>query len=372
MKWGSFFDRTKIVLTACAVFLLSLDSQACTGIVVEAKDKTTVVGRTLEFGIDPQSDVIFVPRGQVFNGVIPGGGNGMSWENKYAYLGENYFGQPYVVDGFNEQGLYCGLFYFPDYSDFEEVTDTNRAKAIAQYQLTSWILGNCGTVEEVRNALPEIVVGDVFLEELNQVVPAHFLVVDRDGNAITIEYLNGKRQVYENPLGVLTNSPPFGFMMTNLSNYVNLTPENAEPIPADGFTINPAGQGSGMLGLPGDFTPPSRFVRAAYLSRLALPAENAAEAVTQAINLINNITIVPGTIREESPDGTTSYDYTIWTTINDLDNGVLYFRTYDNPQIRKVQFSDFKLDGPKIMALPMDQEAFYPTVSASARPFETQ
>jgi len=373
MKTSSVFHGIRFLAAAsAAAWSLTVDeSSACTGLMVEAKDKTTVVARTLEFGIDIKSDIIFVPRSQSFTGVIPDGGNGMSWENKYAYIGENFFGQPYVVDGFNEQGLYVGLFYFPMFSEFEEVTDNNRASSIAQYQLPSWILGNCGTVEEVRMALASIVVGNVFLEEMNQVVPAHFLVVDRDGNAITIEYVSGKRQVYDNPVGVLTNAPPFGFMMTNLSQFVNLSAENAEPIAIDGFKINPTGQGSGMVGLPGDFTPPSRFVRAAYLSRSALPAENAAQAITQAINLINNITIVSGAIRGPESDGSVSLDYTLWTTINDLDNGVLYFRTQDNTQVRKVEFSDFKLDGTQIMTIPMDQEVLYPSVSSSASPLET-
>lgn len=369
MRFSLHSTKTIISATVISVALSVSKVTACTGILVEAKDGTQVVARTMEFGIDLESAIIHVPRGQSFEGETPKGEPGMKWTNRYAYLGENFFGFPEIVDGINEKGLYVGMFYMPGYADFEAVTKENAKKAMAQFELPGWLLGNFSTVDEVKAGLERVVVGNVYLEQLQQVVPVHYMIIDAAGNALTLEYLKGKRVVTDNPVGVLTNAPTFEYMMTNLSNYTHLTSSNAKPLKLEKTTIHPTGQGSGMMGLPGDFTPPSRFIRAVYLSASAFPEDGAEGAVTQAINLINNISIVKGAARGDTPHGM-AYDYTLWTTVNDLKNQEIYFRTYDNTQMRKVSMAHFDPNAKNISTIDMNHEPVYRDVSNTAKPLK--
>ena len=165
--------------------------------------------------------------------------------------------------------------------------------------------------------------------------PVHFVVYDKTGASLVIEPLDGKLKVFDNPLGVITNSPNFDWHMTNLRNYVALNPRNVPPVTVDGQTFRQLGQGSGMLGLPGDFTPPSRLVRAAVFSATAIPSKTAGEGVFQIFHILNNFDIPVGVAREEH-DGVIHTDYTM------LDDGArpagaeVFWKTYDDQTIRSV------------------------------------
>lgn len=341
-------------------------ADACTGLTLQAKNDATVVARTLEFGVDLDSNIIFVPRGQDYTGTTDDG-PGMTWKNRYAFMGENFFDMPQIVDGFNEKGLYVGMFYMPGYAKFQDVQDGDQKRALAQWELPAWLLGNFASVEEVRKGMEDIVVANAYFKPLDQVLPVHYLVTDASGKSLTIEYTGGERHVYDNPVGVLTNAPEFPWHLTNLSNYVNLHPEDATGGTIRGLEIKPTGSGSGMIGLPGDFTPPSRFVRAVYLAHSALPPADEEEAVTRAWQLIDNISIVEGAVRAENAKDNPVYDATLWTNVNDLANQRLYFRTYDNTAIRFLDMSRFDADGDKILTVPMDQKPSYQNVNDQAK-----
>ncbi len=178
----------------------------------------------------------------------------------------------------------------------------------------------------------------VIVEAIEQVAPVHFVVHDRSGKSAVIEPLNKSLKIYDNPLGVVTNSPTFDWHMTNLRNYVNLTATNVPPINLGGVTLAQFGQGSGLRGLPGDFTPPSRFVRAVAFSQSAIPSATAAQAVLQAFHILNNFDIPYGAVRE-AENGQTHAEATTWTSASDLKNLHWYFRTYDDQSIRSVDLA---------------------------------
>jgi choloylglycine hydrolase len=165
--------------------------------------------------------------------------------------------------------------------------------------------------------------------------------------AFVIEYVEGKLNIHDNPLGLMSNSPAFDWHMTNLRNYVNFSLTNVSPVQLGSIKLLPFGQGSGMLGLPGDFTPPSRFVRAAAFSQSVLPSQTGNEAVLQAFHILNAFDIPKGAAREHDKDehGNVLADYTIWTSANDLKAKRFYFRSYENSQIRMVDLTKQKLDG---------------------------
>ncbi len=313
-------------------------AQACTGIRLIAKDGGVAAARTLEFGFDLHSDVLVVPAGTALTGSLPDGGKGISYKTKYGFLGANAEGMTAIVDGLNEKGLYVGLFYFPGYASYADATKENAARAMAPHEYANWLLGNFASVDEVKANFNKVALVPVVIDAIKQVPPVHFVVHDRSGKSIVIEPLNKTLKIYDNPLGVLTNSPTFDWHMTNLRNYVNLTATNVPPLGLGGVTLAQFGQGSGLRGLPGDFTPPSRFVRAVAFSQSAIPSATAEQAVLQAFHILNNFDIPYGAVREVD-NGQMHAEETTWTSASDLKNLRWYFRTYDDQSIRSVDLA---------------------------------
>ena len=257
---------------------------ACTGITIKPKDGSIIFARTLEFAVDLKSNIIVVPRGKEYVGTTPGDKPGLSWKTKYGSVGANAFDLPVTVDGLNEKGLQVGLFYFPGFAKYQEIKAEDVGKALAPWELGMFLLGTCSDVKEAVAAAKDVLVGEVVQKDMGFVPGVHAIVTDASGKSVVLEYVGGELKVHANPLGVLTNSPTFDWHMTNLSNYVTMTSKNIEKIDLAGKEIKGLGQGSGMLGLPGDFTPPSRFVRAVAFSKTALPVEKAKDGVLQALN----------------------------------------------------------------------------------------
>ena len=182
----------------------------------------------------------------------------------------------------------------------------------------------------------------------------HYVVVDASGAAIVIEYVGGKLHVYDDPLGVITNDPTFDWHMTNLRNYIKFTTTGAPPLVLDGVTFTAFGEGSGMLGMPGDFTPPSRFVRAVAYSQSAEPVDTGEEVVLQAFHILNNFDIPKGSVQgAKDAHGNVVAEETQWTSVCDLKAKKFYFRTHANSQIRSVDLGALNVDGGEIQTISM-------------------
>jgi choloylglycine hydrolase len=344
-------------ILACAL-LFAKAGRACTGIRLRAEDGTIVYARTLEFAVKFDSSVIVIPRGYARTGSTPDGQSGMRWTAKYASVGANKTGLPYLLDGLNEKGLAVGLFYFPTTADYPRYHGTEASRTIAAWELGSWILDNFATVEEVRQSIGHIEVANVVFNNWGFAPPLHYVVHDASGKSLVIEYTEGTLHVYDNVIGVITNSPGFDWHMTNLRNYVNFSMVNRPPVELGGVRLMPFGQGTGMLGIPGDFTPPSRFVRAAAYSTSALPSKTGSDAVLQAFHILNNFDIPKGAAREDQKDahGNIVADYTVWTSASDLKARRYYFRTYENSRIRSVDLMKMPLDAKTIATFSMSGE----------------
>ncbi len=291
--------RTVPALSAVAAlaFLLTGSARACTGIRLQAKDGAVVYARTMEFGAPLPPVVVAVPRGAELVGMAPGGKPGLKWTARYAALGMGTGDYDVVADGLSEKGLAAGLFYHPGYAKYPEPRPGEEGNVVAALQLPTYLLTRAATVKEARELLAEVVVAGVDVKELGGVPPFHAVVHDASGDCVVVEFLDGKTVVFENPLGVVTNSPTFDWHATNLRNYVNLTATNVPPVKLGELKLGQFGEGSGLLGLPGDFTPPSRFVRAVAFSQAAEQAETAEGAVNTAFHILNNFDIVPGYAR---------------------------------------------------------------------------
>lgn len=361
-----FRKLSAFVALAASASLAASNLTACTGITIKPKDGSVIFARTLEFAADLKSNVIIVPRGKEYVGTAPGGKPGLRWKTKYGTVGANAFDLPVVVDGLNEKGLHVGLFYFPGFAKYQEVKADDLDKALAPWEIGSYLLGTCMDTQEATAAAKSVFVGEVVQKDMGFVPPAHLIVTDPSGKSVVLEYVGGELKIHDNPYGVMTNSPTFDWHMTNLSNYVNMSKKNMEKIDLAGKEIKGLGQGSGMLGLPGDFTPPSRFVRAVAFSKTALPVERAKDGILQAFHILNQFDIPKGAAQGVE-HGMEVYDYTLWTSAADLKNLRYYFRTFDNSRIRMVDLQVLDLDAKEIGTISMKGDEEIDNVSGKAK-----
>lgn len=310
-----------------------------------------------------------VPRNYSFEAKTPLG-KGLEYTSKYAAVGAICFNEVELMDGMNEAGLSVGTFYFPGFAGYTPTTKENQGKSLSPVDFPNWILTQFATLDEVKKGIENVVIAPLEVAAWGAAVPPfHYIVYDKAGNSIVIEPVEGKLAVFDNPLGVLTNSPGFDWHMTNLRNYINLTPFNAPPLKVEGLTLAPFGQGSGMVGLPGDFTPPSRFVRAAIFSITATKSKNADEAVFQMFHILNQFDIPVGIARQEE-DGVIHTDYTLVTVARNPNTLKYYYRTYSDQTIRMVDLSGFDKEGKEVLSLSTDGSPAYMNVSKDLNPLK--
>jgi len=202
--------------------------------------------------------------------------------------------------------------------------------------IAGWLLGTCRTVADVREALAGVNIWNPQVKQLlppgasisaamapllESVLPEHLAIHDAHGGDIVVEFIDDQMHIYDNPLGVLTNSPTFDWHVTNLRNYVNLTNVNAAPVNIAGFDVTQTGNGSGLLGIPGDVTPPSRFIRAVVMSEVITKVSDARAAVNEAFHALGLVSV--------PRDLVAAGDYTQWSVVRDHDNCIYYVRSYD-------------------------------------------
>jgi len=359
--------RRTIGAGLAAALAAAAPASACTGIQLRTADGGVVTGRTVEFGVFIDTSIVLVPRGYAFTGDTPLG-PGKAWTGKYAAVGGIAFDNLAIMDGMNEKGLAAGAFYFPTFAEYTPTTPENRAQSLSMVDFTNWVLTSFATVAEVREAIAK---GEVFIAPTllkgwpPTIQPFHYVVYDKTGASVAIEPIGGKLQVTDNPLGVITNSPSFDWHMTNLRNFISLNPRNVPPVTIDGKTFQALGQGTGMLGLPGDFSPPSRFVRASVFSATRIPAKNPEQGIFQVFHILNNFDIPVGVAREVHEDGSISTDYTMLTTARDPQALRYYWKSYDDQTIRMVDMKALPLDGKTILRLSTKGEQ--PVADMTAR-----
>lgn len=334
----------------------------CTCLRVKAKDGSVVIGRTMEFGLDPGSSIAVFPRNYAFQALAPNDKPGLSWKGSYGFVGMSLLDRAMTADGINEKGLYVGLLYLPGFAKYQDIPPGEEAKSISQLDVPAYILSLCSSVEEVKNKLSNVLVSGIYVDKVKSVPGVHYAVHDSTGKSIVVEYVNGNLQVNDNPIGVMTNSPTFDWHLLNLRNYVNLSATSVPELKLEDGSLRQLGQGSGMLGLPGDSTPPSRFVRATALTQSLIQPENAEKAVNAAYHIINNFDIPVGFSRAKE-NGQEYYDFTFWTTISDLENKAYYYRGYDNLKVYRVDLGKIDFEGAEIKKLDTSNSTWFQEIS---------
>jgi len=352
----------------CGLVLVLLSAQAadaCTSIRIKTEDGLVFYARTMEGAVDYQSKVTVVPKGTIYHGTLPDNTpKGLTWTTKYGMVGMNAFGSPIMTDGMNEMGLAVGNLDFFIYADYEPFDPRKANITLAQYEVATWLLSSYATVAEVRQAMSKV---RVVQGPKEIIAPLHFAVHDAQGNSLVIEYVQGKLHIYDNPLGVMTNSPSFDWMTTYLNNFINLSPENVPEKQLNGLTLKQFGQGSGLVGLPGDFSPPSRLVRMVTYTQSALPVKGPQAGLNLAMTIINNVDIPQGSVRDKGEKGITYYDITQWAVVADLAGKKYYFRSHDNKNWRYVDLVKALQAAKGIQTISLEVPADYPDVTATAK-----
>ena len=325
---------------------------ACTGIILKSEDGITVPARTMEFSFDIHSNILVVPPGtKITTLVLDEEREGFTYTAKYGFAGANGLDKPIVFDGVNTAGLYYGAFYFAGHAVLGEVSDQNRDRAVSSEEMGNWILGQFASVDEVIAALDTIEVVGSFVEEIQGVAPFHYALSDASGKSVVVEYTASGLAVHENSVNAVTNTPTYDWHLTNLRNYVGLTPFNKETIEVGSLKITPFGEGTGMIGLPGDMSSPTRFVRAVAFANTSLPSPTVDDAIFKAFHILNVFDIPKGAIR--NPAHQNLADYTLWTSAADTGNRVYYYKTYQTQAVESIDVEKAVqgLSGPKVITM---------------------
>lgn len=353
-----------IGVTALSAFLAinPIAASACTSFLLKATNDEVVTGRTLEFALPLNSQLIVIPRNLAIKAVGPDGnaGTGLAYTTKYGVTGANGLGLPIIVDGINEKGLYAGLLFFPGLAEFQDVGPADAAQSIASYELATYILTQFSSVDEVKSGLPKIKVNRAPQTAFKMAVPIHATVHDASGKSIVIEYVGGQLQITDNPTTVMTNAPAIGWHLANLAQYANVTANPGANFAINGKAYTPWSSGTGMNGLPGDLSAATRFLRAAFLVANAPKMKDAKEAMGISWHFLNQFDIPPGAVRTSAGGnaggGIAGYEITEWASVADLKNGLYQIRTYDDQQVRQISLRSVDLEAKTIRFIPLDQK----------------
>ncbi len=307
---------------------------ACTAVDITATDKSVIAGRTMEWAFDMKWTLISQPKGTELTLSAPKatGLPDKKVTTKYAVVGVSAGIIPggALLDGQNSQGLSMSGNFLPGFTQYQTITpqDQNYQSVLT---FGSWALGNFASVAELREALKTMKVwADDSLPSGPTPPTIHFVFVDRSGAGIVVEYVKGEVQIHENVAHTLTNAPTYDWHLNNVRNYLSLSTIAVPQRQIGSVNVTELGQGGGFMGLPADYTPPSRFVRATALRHSVPQPKTAGEAAQAIVHILNNVDIPVGVAQSRMPDGSLISDYTQWIVIKDLTNNRLMIADYDH------------------------------------------
>lgn len=354
--------KKSILSVVIACFIGTLHTDACTGIALTAKDGSYIQSRTIEWSNSPlQSEYVVIPRGQSLRSYTPTGENGLVFRASYGTVGLAVVKKEFIAEGINEEGLSVGLFFFPRYGGYESYSPSGNKKTLADLQVVQWMLTQFKTIDEIKAAI-----SSVHIVGLEPSAVLHWRIGEPGGRQVVLEFVDGKPNFYENRVGVLTNAPGFEWHLTNLNNYVNLFPGDAPSRQLGGATLQFFGSNSGFLGIPGDATPPSRFVRAAFYCATAPRKSTAFETVTLSFHLLNNFDVPIG-IEHAGNDIPDIPSATQWTSAIDLTHRKVYYKTAYNNSIRCIELSAIDFSKVEYQSHPLDDVQEQPVEHIAVR-----
>lgn len=303
-------------------------------------------GRTLDYESSYGEEIVIMPRNFRLDFLNVG-----ICEKHYAVIGTAHIagGYPLFYDAVNEKGLcMAGLNFVGNAHYFKNIDGKDN---IAQYEFIPWILGKCTSADEAKELISNINITDTPFSEHMPVGQLHWIIADKN-SAITVESVSDGIKVYDNPLGVLTNNPPFDEQMFRLNDYMHLSSRQPKNTFSDKLELKAYSRGMGAIGLPGDLSSQSRFVRVAFVKANSVSGKGETESVSQFFHILGSVDQPRGCC--EVADG--KYEITIYTSCCNADKGIYYYTTYDNHRISAVDMRKESLDGNELISYPMITE----------------
>lgn len=316
----------------------------CTAI--SYKTDNLYFGRTLDYDFSYCEEICITPRNFTFNfkHVQP-------LKSHYAIIGMAYTVDDYPLyyDAVNEKGLcIAGLNFVGNASYNAKNTIKDN---IAVFELIPWILGQCSTIDDVKRLLKKINITDTAFSDALPPASLHWLIADKN-RSVTLEAVQNGMFVYDNPVGVLTNNPPFDIQLFSLNDYRHLSASATANTFCDGIDLCEYSRGMGAIGLPGDLSSRSRFVRAAFTKANSVCGKGEAESVSQFFHIMDTVSQTRGCC----DIGDRQYEITVYTSCCNADKGIYYYTTYSNRQITAVDMHKEDLNGSILIRYPLVKE----------------
>ncbi len=313
----------------------------CTAATYKTKD--FYFGRTLDYEFSYGDEVTVMPRNYPINFRAAGG-----LEKHYAIIGMAHVagGYPLFYDAINEKGLgMAGLNFVGNafYRDEDEGKDN-----VAQFEFIPWILARCATLDEARALLENVNITNTPFSDKLPTAQLHWIIADRNG-AITVESVKEGIKIYDNPVGVLTNNPPFDEQLFRLNDYMHLSPKSPQNLFSDKLELKTYSRGMGALGLPGDLSSQSRFIRVAFTKMNSVSGSSESESVSQFFHILGSVDQQRGCCELDGG----KYEITLYTSCCNADKGIYYYTAYENHQITAVDMHRENLDGTSLSRYPL-------------------
>lgn len=317
----------------------------CTAITYKTKD--VYFGRTLDYEFSYGDEVTITPRKYPFHFIHKGKN-----ENHYAIIGmahivNNY---PLYYDAINEKGVAIAGLNFVGNAYYAE-KEIKGKDNITQFEFIPWILSQCATIKEVRNLIEKVNLLAIPFNDKLPIAQLHWLISDAT-ETITVEPVKEGIKIYENPVGALTNNPPFDKQLFALNNYMNLSTKPSQNTFASALALKPYSQGMGAIGLPGDLSSQSRFVRVAFVKMNSISSQGEKESISQFFHILNSVEQQRGCC--DLGDG--KYEITIYTSCCNIQKGIYYYTTYDNHQITAIDLHKENLVSYDLIRYPTINE----------------
>ena len=312
----------------------------CTAATYKTKDH--YFGRNLDYEFSYNETVTITPRNYPFKFRTAG-----TIKTHYAMIGMAFVQKDYPLyyDATNEMGLSMAGLNFPTNAVY--LPKKQGKDNITPFEFIPWILGQCASVSEAREKLERLnLLNEDFSQEL-KLSPLHWMISDRN-ESIVVEPLKDGLKIYDNLIGVMTNNPTFDFHMLNLANYMGLTREEPSSRFSNEVELKPYSRGMGAIGLPGDLSSASRFVKAAFTKLNSVSGDSESESVSQFFHILNSVAQQKGCCRVEH-----GFEYTIYSSCCNTDKGIYYYTTYENSQLTGVDMHKENLDGTQLISYPL-------------------
>ena len=316
----------------------------CTAVTYKTKD--FYFGRTLDYEFSYGDEITITPRNYVFNFR-----NKEAIHTHYAIIGMAYITENYPLyyDAINEKGLGIAGLNFVGNAYYNEIKAGKDN--IAQFEFIPWILSQCATVKEAKALIEKINLTNISFNEKLPLAQLHWLIAD-ENEAITVESVKEGIKVYENPVGALTNNPTFDKQLFNLNNYINLSTKTPTNKFSENLNLKTYSRGMGAIGLPGDLSSQSRFVRVSFVKMNSISKDDEKSSVSQFFHILNSVDQQRGCCELENG----KYEITIYTSCCNATKGIYYYTTYDNHQINAIDMHKENLDGHELVRYQLMSE----------------